>query len=82
MNLESKYIADEKVFELIEILKKKLVLRDTQQFCDTIGIKKQGITQIKNGTSHFTLPHIKSICDYYNVNANWVFGLEKKIFRK
>lgn len=29
---------------------------------------------------HFTVGHIIKICSNYNVNANWIFGIEDNVF--
>jgi len=41
---------------------------------------QQTISKIKKGKSHFTVAQIETICIKFNVNANWIFGLEKKVF--
>jgi len=57
--------------------KKILSVRD---FCGHIKILEQTITKIKKGTAHFTVLQIESICRKFNVNANWIYGIENKVF--
>ena len=73
---------DIKILELIEVLKSHNLIRFEQDFCDEIGLLKQNIYRIKKGLAHFTPEHIKSICVVYNVNANWIFGIENQIFTR
>lgn len=71
---------DTKIFELIEILKKGGQVKNTAGFCMAIKMPPQSTTKIKQGIAHFTAEHIKSICSIYNVNANWIFGLQDNVF--
>lgn len=76
------YQSDIKIFELIILLKSLGKIKFDKDFCDSIGIKKQNLAPIKKGLAHFTANHIESICRVYDVNANWIFGLENNIFNK
>ena len=71
---------DKRILRLIELLKNESQISSYYQFCNEIGMLKQTITKIKNGTAHFTVLQIESICKKYNVNANWIFGIEKNVF--
>jgi len=41
---------------------------------------EQTVTKIKKGTAHFTVLQIESICREFDVNANWIYGIENKVF--
>jgi len=71
---------DKRILRLIDLLKYQKTIKTQNQFCDDLGIMRQTIYKIKKGTTHFTVDHIGIICRKYNVNANWVFGKEKKVF--
>lgn len=71
---------DIKIFELIEMLKASGKIKFDTDFCNDVGVLKQNLTRIKNGLAHFTPDHFEKICKSYNVNANWIFGIEKKTF--
>ncbi|MDI6034027.1 helix-turn-helix transcriptional regulator [Flavobacterium sp. LB2P84] len=74
------YQSDMKIFELIELLKSLGIIRFDADFCRKIEMPKQSIPRIRQGKAHFTAEHISNICKVYNVNANWIFGIEKNIF--
>jgi hypothetical protein len=73
--------SDERMIDFIELLQHHEVIRYRQEFLDVIGMKKQHFTNIQAGAQSFTVEHITRACDYYNVNANWILGLEENMFR-
>lgn len=73
--------SDKKIFELIEMFKANSTIRFEQDFCDLVNIPRQTLYRIKKELAHFTPEQIKNICKLYNVNANWIFGIEKNTFR-
>ena len=74
------YNSDLKIFELIQLLKQLGKIQYDYEFCESIDIKKQNLAPIKKGLAHFTAKHIENICKIYNVNANWIFGTQTKVF--
>lgn len=78
-------VTDAQMLRLIPILKANGLIRFQQEFCDAVGLLKQNIRNIKiksiTGPQHFTAAHILNACKEYNVNANWIMGLEKEVFR-
>ncbi len=75
-------IADSNMLLLIGMLKTTGHIRFQQDFCDAIGMLKQNIRNVKNGSQHFTAEHIRLACEVYNVNANWILGIEQsQMFR-
>jgi hypothetical protein len=76
-----KYISDQRMLKLIEILKTSGQIKFTQAFLDAIDMPKQNIRLVKLGEKHFTPEHIHMACKTYMVNANWIFGFEKDIYR-
>jgi len=75
------YTSDIKIFELILILKQLRMIRFKSEFLNTIGVLKQNEYRIKQGLAHFTHEHIEIICKIFNVNANWIYGIEENVFR-
>ena len=73
---------DEKILYLIDLLIFEKKISSKRNFCQDIGILEQTISKIKKGNTHFTVMHIQNICKRYNVDSNWIFGLENNIFRK
>ncbi len=73
---------DKKILYLIDLLIFNNKIDNVRQFCKKIGMLEQTISKIKKGTSHFTVKHIKSIGEVYNVNINWIFDIEEVIYLK
>jgi len=73
---------DQKILNLIDILKQLEIIRFDVQFCEAIDLRKQNLYNIRQGKNCFTPEHISSIIKTYNVNANWIFGNDEKIFLK
>lgn len=74
------YTSDKAIIRLIDLLifqKRILSIRD---FADEIGILEQTISKVKKGINHFTVIQIETICKKYNVNANWIYGIDSKVF--
>ncbi len=74
------FTSDKQILHLIDVLIFKKKIKNPSEFCDSIGLLRQTLTKIKNGKQHFTPPYIELICKTYNVNANWIFGIENEIF--
>jgi len=75
------YESDKRILRLIELLIFKKKIKLSKDFCQEIGILEQTLSKIKKGTNHFTVIQIEQVCKVYNVNCNWVYGFEKKVFR-
>jgi hypothetical protein len=76
------YIADRRMLELAEILKQNGTIKYKQEMWDAIEIKKQAISNIRNGDQHFTVRQIELACKKFGGDANWFFGLSDTVFRK
>ena len=73
--------ANVRMLKLIDKLKTNGVIEYRQEFLDVIGLKKQNFTRIISGNASFTVEHIQKACREYNINANWLLGMEKNIYR-
>ncbi|RUT68636.1 XRE family transcriptional regulator [Flavobacterium cupreum] len=71
---------DQRILRLIEVLILQNKVNREIDFCRDIGILPQTVSKIRKGINHFTVSHIETICIKYNVNANWLFGRDKKVF--
>jgi len=71
---------DERILRLIDLLIYQKKVSSIKDFCLQIEMLEQTVSKIKKGSSHFTVNQIESICKIFNVNANWIFGLEKRVF--
>jgi DNA-binding Xre family transcriptional regulator len=74
------YTSDKRIIKLIELLIFQRKISFVKDFCNEIGILEQSVSKIKKGLNHFTVIHIETICKIYNVNANWIYGLDDKVF--
>ena len=72
---------DLRMLELLQILKATGKIRFKKQFCDGVGMLKQNLIRIEKGERHFTQDHIKRAVENFNVNANWIFGVSKELYR-
>jgi DNA-binding Xre family transcriptional regulator len=74
------YTSDERIIHLIDLLKYQKTIIYDKDFCQDVGMLEQTVSKIKKGKNHFTVLQIEAICKKYNVNANWIFGVQKNIF--
>lgn len=72
---------DKRILKLIEILIFQKKIKNQKDFCSEVGVLLQNLSKIKKGESRFRVSHIEVISEKYNVNINWIFGTEKKVFR-
>lgn len=72
---------DKKILDLIDFFKQNSTIRFDQDFCDASGILRQNLYRVKKELAHFTPEHIQGICKAYNINSNWILGIEKNMFR-
>lgn len=75
------YTSDKRILKLIDLLIYQKKINYVKDFCVEIGILEQSVSKIKSGTNHFTVTHIEKICTKYNVNANWIFGIDDTVFK-
>lgn len=73
--------SDIRIIKLIDLLKYEKKILTDKNFCDEIGLLNQTVSKIKKGDAHFTVQHIENICKKYNVNSNWIYGLEDTVYR-
>ena len=76
------HLTDKNILHLITVLTLKKQVLNMRDFCNIIKMREQTITKIKNGSAHFTVLQIESICKIFKVNANWIYGIELSMFLK
>lgn len=57
--------------ERIKVLRKTLKLSG-EKFGETLGVKKNAISQIENGINNLSPQMFKAICREFNVNEEWL----------
>lgn len=72
---------DKRILKLIDLLIFDKKIKNPTEFCLEVGLLLPNLTKIKKGESRFRVSHIEVISKKYNVNINWIFGTEKKVFR-
>ncbi len=72
---------DERILRLIDLLKFEKRIKTINEFCEGVGVIRQTVSKIRHGKASFTVAHIEMICKKYKVNANWIIGVDKNVFR-
>lgn len=74
---------DLKMLEVRDLLKADGKIRFFKQFYAVIKISKENVYRIEKGLGvHFTREQIYLACSEYGINANFIFGFEKSMYRK
>ncbi|WP_324069880.1 MAG: helix-turn-helix transcriptional regulator [Flavobacterium sp.] len=73
--------ADKRILKLIDLLIFEKKIKNQKDFCSEVGLLLPNLSKIKKGESRFRVSHIEVISKKYNVNINWIFGTENKVFR-
>lgn len=68
--------------KLKEELMRLGMINQYEEFYQTVGISKQGFQKIKDNKGNVTASHVIAVCKQYNVNANWLLGFERAMFRQ
>jgi hypothetical protein len=71
---------DKSVLKLIDLLIFNKKVKNIRQFCLITNIPETTPSKVKNGVLHFTVQQIQSICLAFDVNANWLLGMEANVF--
>lgn len=74
------YNSDKNILLLIKLLLFKGEVPSEKNFASKINMLSQTISKIRKGKAHFTPEHIEQICLVFNVNANWIFGIQENVF--
>ena len=77
MNKTDNKEINKRVRELREM--KKLTQKE---FGENINVTREAISSIENGSNNLTERNLKSICDFYNVNEEWLRHGEGAVFKK
>lgn len=58
--------------KILELIEKNNI--EQQQFTSAIGIRKQSVSEWKNGTTKTYMKHIDKIANYFNVSTDYLLG--------
>lgn len=73
---------DKKMLRLIDLLIFEKKIKNASEFCRSIEILPQTLTKVKKEFQSFTLGHVQKTCKEYNVNANWIFGIQDEVYNE
>lgn len=71
---------DERMIQLIDILKSKGLIKRQYEFCDVIGLLPSNLAKIKRKESSFTLNHVGEAVAKWSINPAWIFGIGDSVF--
>ena len=74
-------IHDQRMLELVKLLRGTGKVRSRHEFLNTIGMSKQQFRRINRGRQHFAAKHTGRVCAHFNVIANWLIDLEENKWR-
>lgn len=74
-------VIDKKILRLIDLLIFENKVKNITEFCGEINVLPQTLSKIKKQESHFTVKQIERICKVFNVNANWIFCGDLKVYK-
>ena len=57
-------------------------VKTKRDFLKSIGFHPENLRQVENGKQSFRLEHLHKLAMRYNVNINWLFGLDNEVNRK
>lgn len=87
MDINKPYISDINMIKAIDMLKEsgeipfKIVAYDVMNV-DTSWVNRIDKQEKYKRGVHFTAEHIRLFCDHFNINSNYIFGLESDMYRK
>lgn len=71
---------DDRMLNLLDLLKDYNIIRFDREFCEAVGLLPQNLINIRKGKNHFTPEHIHRAVRHFKLNANWIFGTETELF--
>jgi hypothetical protein len=77
----SMQIFDARMFEAAQTFKASGKVSSYKEFYEGIGFERRNVYNVRQQTQHFKSEHILEACQVYGINANWIFGLDNKMFR-
>lgn len=75
-------VTDQKMLEAFDRLIETRKERFKSDICANMNIHLSSVNNIRLGKQHFSAEHIRQFAKYYNVNLNFIFGLEDTFFAK
>lgn len=78
-----KSIVDERMIQLMEYCVANNIqgVKNRTQWCNAIGFSPMNWTGLMQGKRGFTNEHLLAAAKEFNVNLNWLFGMEDNMLR-
>ena len=70
-----------RVLLVMDFLQNSGVVKNDTEFAEAAGITKQHLTNMRINKTFFGSVDIMNICKVYNLNANYIFGIEDNMYR-
>lgn len=75
------FISDARMIQLMEYCVATGLAKNRAQWCNSIGYSPMNWSGLIAGRRGFTNAHILAAAKMYDVNLNWLFGLEENMLR-
>ena len=72
---------EQRIISFMDHLKTSGKIRFQKEFYDATGISRQYMRMVDKEGRRLTTDQITNICKVYKINANWIFGVEKNMYR-
>lgn len=72
---------EQRIILFIDTLKDLGIIKFKEDLFRKVNLRRQYYTAVRDGRNRFTTNQIEAIVKEYGLNANWVFGVEEKMFR-
>jgi hypothetical protein len=76
------FIADERMFKLMEWSVENGLVPTQSHFLDAIGFTRNNLTKVRKGLQGFRGEHILKACQFTGASADYIFGLTNEMKRK
>lgn len=74
-----KHITDERMLLVMDFIMKRDNLKQGE-YCQSVGIIQNHISNIRKGSQSFNHEQIRNTCLTYKVNANYIYALSNQMF--
>jgi hypothetical protein len=76
------FIVNQRMLDLWAYAVKTDLVADDDTYCKRIGFVRANLFNVKTGAQGFTTKQILAAAEVTGANLNWLFGLEKTMFRE
>ena len=66
--------------EILQMLLESDTYLTQQQIADYLGTRQEYYSKYELGKRQLPLHHLKALCEFYNVSADYILGLPKNLY--